>query len=155
MSDRRAGSAPNDPRLLPVLVAVGYVAALIAVWGFTSLLLDADVITETDAGPLLGPAMAVTAGVVVSLSLWRLRKRTTLLSPTVATAASVYVLMLLVGAVGYSSTRGELTWLVLFTARYALSPFVVGAALLAGLSVVFLWAVTIRERRDAEDRGKP
>jgi len=155
MSDRRAGSAPNDPRLLPVLVAVGYVATLIAVWGFTSLLLDADVITETDAGPLLGPAMAVTAGVVVSLSLWRLRKRTTLLSPTVATAASVYVLMLLVGAVGYSSTRGELTWLVLFTARYALSPFVVGAALLAGLSVVFLWAVTIRERRDAEDRGKP
>jgi len=155
MSDRRAGSAPNDPRLLPVLVAVGYIATLIAVWGFTSLLLDADVITETDAGPLLGPAMAVTAGVVVSLSLWRLRKRTTLLSPTVATAASVYVLMLLVGAVGYSSTRGELTWLVLFTARYALSPFVVGAALLAGLSVVFLWAVTIRERRDAEDRGKP
>ena len=155
MSDRRAGSAPNDPRLLPVLVAVGYVATLIAVWGFTSLLLDADVITETDAGPLLGPAMAVTAGVVVSLSLWRLRKRTTLLAPTVATAASVYVLMLLVGAVGYSSTRGELTWLVLFTARYALSPFVVGAALLAGLSVVFLWAVTIRERRDAEDRGKP
>ena len=155
MSDRRAGSAPNDPRLLPVLVAVGYVATLIAVWGFTSLLLDADVITEPDAGPLLGPAMAVTAGVVVSLSLWRLRKRTTLLSPTVATAASVYVLMLLVGAVGYSSTRGELTWLVLFTARYALSPFIVGAALLAGLSVVFLWAVTIRERRDAEDRGKP
>jgi len=155
MNDRRAGSAPNDPRLLPVLVAVGYVATLIAVWGFTSLLLDADVITETDAGPLLGPAMAVTAGVVVSLSLWRLRKRTTLLSPTVATAASVYVLMLLVGAVGYSATRGELTWLVLFTARYALSPFVVGAALLAGLSVVFLWAVTIRERRDAEDRGKP
>ena len=155
MSYRRAGSAPNDPRLLPVLVAVGYVATLIAVWGFTSLLLDADVITEPDAGPLLGPAMAVTAGVVVSLSLWRLRKRTTLLSPTVATAASVYVLMLLVGAVGYSSTRGELTWLVLFTARYALSPFVVGAALLAGLSVVFLWAVTIRERRDAEDRGKP
>ena len=155
MSDRRAGSAPNDPRLLPVLVAVGYIATLIAVWGFTSLLLDADVITETDAGPLLGPAMAVTAGVVVSLSLWRLRKRTTLLAPTVATAASVYVLMLLVGAVGYSATRGVLTWLVLLTARYALSPFIVGAALLAGLSVVFLWAVTIRERRDAEDRGKP
>jgi len=155
MTDRRAGSAPNDPRLLPVLVAVGYVATLIAVWGFTSLLLDADVITETDAGPLLGPAMAVTAGVVVSLSLWRLRERTTLLSPTVATAASVYVLMLLVGAIGYSANQGELTWLVLFTARYALSPFIVGAALLAGLSVVFLWAVTIRERRDAEDRGKP
>jgi len=155
MSDRRAGSAPNDPRLLPVLVSVGYVATVIAVWGFTSLLLDRDIITEADAGPLLGPAMAVTAAAVVSFSLWRLRKRTTLLAPTVATAASVYVLMLLVGAVGYSVTQGSFTWLVLFTARYAVSPFIVGAALLAGLSVVFLWAVTIRERRDAQDSAKP
>lgn len=155
MSDRRAGSQPNDPRLLPVLVSVGYVATLIAVWGFTSLLLDRDIITESDAGPLLGPAMAVTAAAVVSLSLWRLRRRTTLLSPTIGTAASVYVLMLLVGAVGYSVTQGNFAWLVLFTARYAVSPFIVGAALLAGLSVVFLWAVTIRERRDAQDHRTP
>ena len=139
---------PADPRLLPVLVSVGYVATVIAAWGMTSLLLDVDVITEKDAGPLLGPAMALVAALVVFRSTWTLRRRRSLVSPAIATAASAYLAMLVTGAIGYSVTRGDFTWLVLFTARYALSPFVVAAALLAGLSVAFLWAVTFRSRRD-------
>lgn len=142
---------PADPRLLPVLVAVGYIACLIAAWGFTSLLLDRDVITETDAGPLLGPSMALSAAIVVAVSLWRLRRRRSLTGVAVATAASAYLAMLLVGSLGYSTARADAIWLLLFTARYALSPFVVGAALLGGLSVVFLWAVTVRERRERQE----
>ena len=148
MSGGPPAPPPPDPRLLPVLVAVGYVATVIAAWGMTSLFLDIDVIAEKDAGPLLGPAMALAAALVVFRSLWTLRQRRTLLGPAVAATASVYLVMLLVGAIGYSVTRGDFTWLVLFTARYATSPFVVAAALLAGLSVVFLWAVTFRSRRD-------
>ena len=139
---------PADPRLLPVLVSVSYLATVIAAWGVTSLVLDVDVISEKDAGPLLGPAMALVAGLVVFRALWTLRRRRSLLSPAVGTAASVYLSMLVIGAIGYSITRSDFTWLVLFTARYALSPFVVAAALLAGLSVVFLRAVTFRSRRD-------
>lgn len=147
MSDDRPGARGNDPQLVPILVAIAYPALLIALWGFTTLLLDRDFITEPDAGPLLGPAMALAATLVVFFAAWTLRRRRSLAGATVATAASVYLLMLVVGAVGYSTTRGDLTWLVLFTARYALSPFVVGATLLSALTVVFLWAVTVRERR--------
>ena len=143
---------PPDPRLVPVLVAVGYLAVVIALWGMLSLALDRDAIEEADAGPLLGPSMAAAGFVVAALGLWSLRRRRTLLAPTLAAVASVYVVMLVVGGVGYAITRGELVWLLLFPARYAASPFVLGAALLAGLSIVFLWLVTVRDRRSA---GRP
>ena len=44
--------------------------------------------------------------------------------------------MLLVGSVGYAVVRGEAVWLVLFAARYALSPFVLGAVVCAALVVL-------------------
>jgi hypothetical protein len=143
---------PPDPRLVPALVAVSYLAVVIALWGILSLALDRDAIEEADAGPILGPSMAAAGFVVAGLSLWTLRRRRTLLGPTVAAASSVYVVMLIVGAIGYATTRGETVWLLLFPARYATSPFIVGAALLAGFSIVFLWVVTVRDRRSA---GKP
>lgn len=143
---------PPDPRLVPVLVAISYLAVVIALWGVLSLALDRDAIEEADAGPILGPSMAAAGFVVASLGLWTLRRRRTLLGPTLAAAASVYIAMLLVGAIGYAVTRGETVWLLLFPARYATSPFIVGAALLAGLSIVFLWVATVRDRRSA---GKP
>jgi len=139
---------PADPRLLTVLVSVGYVAAVIAAWGLISLVLDVDVISEKRAGPLLGPSMVLCAAIVVFLSLWTLRNWRSLVGPALGATASVYLVMLVIGAIGYSYTQRDVTWLVLFTARYATSPFVIAAALLGGLSVVFLWAVTFRSRRD-------
>ena len=135
---------PPDPRMLPVLGAVTYAAAVIALWGFVSLALDADAIRQRDAGPLLGPAMVAGAVVVTFVALLRVRNRQ---APTVAAlvcAASVYVVMLAIGAVGYATIRADVSWLVLFVGGYALSPFVLGAALLGGLAVVAVWAATRR-----------
>lgn len=154
MSERPPEAPPRDPRLLPVLVSVGYVAALIAAWGFTSLILDRDIISEADAGPLLGPSMALAAAVVVAIALWRLRYRHSVVGVAAGTTASAYLVMLVIGAVGYAYSRHDAVWLVLFTARYAVSPFIVGAALLAGVSVIFLWAVTVRERRERLEAQK-
>jgi len=54
----------------------------------------------------------------------------------VSAAAAVWAVMLLVGSVGYAVVRGEAVWLVLFAARYALSPFVLGAVVCAALVVL-------------------
>ena len=135
---------PPDPRMLPVLATVTYAAAVIALWGFLSLGLDADAIAQRDAGPLLGPAMVLGACVVTLLALLKARGRS---APTVAglaAAASVYVVMLAIGAVGYSLIRADVSWLVLFIGAYAPSPFVLGAALLSGIAVVVVWAATRR-----------
>ena len=144
MGDTPQLPPPPDPRMLPVLAAVTYAAAVIALWGFVSLALNADAIAQRDAGPLLGPAMVLGAVVVTFVALLRVRART---SPTVAalvSAASVYVVMLGIGAVGYAIIRADVSWLVLFVGGYALSPFVLGAALLSGIGVVVVWAATRR-----------
>ena len=130
--------------MLPVLATVTYGAAVIALWGFLSLALDVDAIAQRDAGPLLGPAMVLGAGVVTLVALLRVRRQK---SPTVAglsAAASVYIVVLVIGAVGYAAIRADVSWLVLFVGSYALSPFVLGAAVLSGLTVVGLWAVSRR-----------
>jgi len=130
--------------MLPVLATVTYGAAVIALWGFVSLALDVDAIAQRDAGPLLGPAMVLGACVVTLVALLRVRRQK---SPTVAglsAAASVYIVVLVIGAVGYAAIRADVSWLVLFVGSYALSPFVLGAAVLSGLTVVGLWAVTRR-----------
>jgi hypothetical protein len=48
--------------------------------------------------------------------------------------------MVIVGAVGYALTRGSLSWLVLATGNLALSPFVVGGAVLSGASALLVRA---------------
>lgn len=65
-----------------------------------------------------------------------------LLVPTIATAALVYVVMLVVGGVVYGLVRQELVWVLLFAARYAVSPFVIGSAICAGLVVAGTLAVS-------------
>lgn len=149
LNERMPPQPPSDPRLIPVLVAVGYLACIIALWGVTSLVTDTDPISERDAGPLLGPAMALSAAVVTALALWTLRRRRSLAVPAVAAAASAYVVMLIVGTVGYTFGRGRVAELALFPGRHALSPYLIGPGLLAGLAIVFLWLVTVRARRDA------
>jgi hypothetical protein len=65
-----------------------------------------------------------------------------LLVPTIATAALVYVVMLVVGGVVYGLVRQELVWVLPFAARYAVSPFVIGSAICAGLVVAATLAVS-------------
>ena len=136
---------PN-PALLPILATITYLAAVIALWGVTSLLLDRDPVDYPDAGPLLGPAIAAAACVVTWLSLWRIT-RTTLWSGVLVTVAGSFVAMLLVGAVGYAITRSDAAWLILAAGHLALSPFVLGAALLSGATVAVIRFAGATNRR--------
>ncbi len=117
-------------RLLPLLVAVVYAACVVACWGLTSLATDTDVIRYPDAGPLLGPAMAVAAA-LVALGWFRLAARGAQRRGTAVLAAvSVWAAMLVVGAVGYTLTRGSVAWLLLFAGDYAASAYLLLPAVL-------------------------
>jgi len=133
---------PPDPRMLPLLATITYGAGVIALWGFVSLALDVDAIAQTDAGPLLGPAIVLTACLITFAALLRVRQRKSPTGPALVAAASVYIGMLLVGAVGYTLVTADLSWFVLFIGAYATSPFVIGAALLAAVDVLVVWALT-------------
>jgi hypothetical protein len=135
---------PPDPRMLPVLATVTYGASVIALWGFLSLGLDADAIAQRDAGPLLGPAMVLGACLVTLVALLKTSGRRSPAVAGLAAAASAYVAMLAIGAVGYSLIRADVSWLVLFVGAYAPSPFVLGAAALSGIAAVAVWAATRR-----------
>jgi hypothetical protein len=139
---QRPSPPPADPRVLAILATVTYGASVIALWGFVSLAIDVDAISQRDAGPLLGPAMVLAACLVTFGAVRRALGRATPTGSAGLAATSVYVVMLVVGAVGYSASRADLTWLVLFVGGYALSPFVLGAALLSALTVLGAWALT-------------
>jgi hypothetical protein len=134
VSERPPLPPPARQSTLPILAAVTYLAAVVALWGMTSLVLDRDVIDYQDAGPLLGPAMVVVATLITWLVGWRSRSWA---GAFVALFGS-YLGMLVVAAIGYTFTRGELSWLGVAAAHFAISPFVVGAAVLSALVVLVI-----------------
>lgn len=133
---------PPNPFLLPVLVTVTYLAALVAASGILSLALDRDVIDYTDAGPLLGVAMALAAGIVTWAGCSRAARRDGPWVTAALTALLCFTAIVLVGAVGYALIRAALGWIVLASAHFAMSPFTVAAAVLSGVAVVATWALT-------------
>lgn len=140
---------PADPALLPVLAGITCIAAIVGLWGVLSLVLDRDVIDYPDAGPLLGPLMALAAGIATWLASWRLRGWQATVSAAVGSLAG----MLLTGAVGYTLSRGDLAWMLLATAHFATSPFVLGAAGLSGL--VALGTAALRRPPAPQPRPSP
>lgn len=117
----------KTPLLWVVLATATYLALVIAFWGFLSLGLDRDVVEYPDAGPLLGPAMAASATLVTGLVIWRVRSWAGI---PIALLGSLLA-MLLVAAVGYT---GGLV--VTTVAHFVISPFVIGAAILSGITVL-------------------
>ncbi len=148
-------STPLPARLavLAALTSGAWVAVVIAAWGLLSLLLDADVIREPDAGPFLGPAMVAVAAVALLFLLLRIVRTDE--RPAVAffgTAAAVFLVLLIVGGMGYTLIRGELFWLLAFPLEYAPSPFIVVAALLAGAAALIARSIG---RAEKSGRGRP
>ena len=129
-------------RALWLMITITYGALLICAWGFTSLVRDEDVMRYSDAGPLLGPAMALAATLTVGGWIRRASRSGGALLSAVGAAASAWFALVLVGALGYTMTRGSLAWLLLFAGDYATSAFTLVPALIAGLLVaaVSLWA---------------
>ncbi len=140
---------PPNPALLPVLVTVVYLAAVVAASGFLSLILDRDVIDYPDAGPLLGVVMAVGAGGVTWLACWRGARASGPVPAALLAGVGSFVVMVVVGAIGYTITRGELAWLILAAGHFVVSPFVIAAAVLSALAVVAAWALARASLRDA------
>jgi hypothetical protein len=131
---------PPHPLMLPVLATATYLAALIAVWGFTSLALDTDVVSDPDASRLVGPSMAAAAAIVEFLALRSLAGRASPWWTAVATSAASYGALLLAAAITRSLDAADLLAGLVFAGTYAASPFAILPAILAGLVVVATWA---------------
>ena len=141
---------PPHPLMLPVFATVTYLAALIATWGFTSLLLDVDVVTDPDASRLIGPAMAGAATVVVFLAVRRVAERA---SPWVAAAGAstgAYIGIIATAGIGRFLDAADAATGIVFAGTFAASPFALLPALLAGVTVIVTWA--LRPQRRAFDR---
>jgi hypothetical protein len=122
--------------LVATMTSVLFVALVIAVTGFESLLANVEVISQSDATPYLGPAMVVGGAVVVLFATaLGIRDGNPGVTGLVA-AATAYLVMLGIGAVGYALIRHDVTQLLVFPAGYALGPFVVSSVVVALLCVV-------------------
>ncbi|MCU1637988.1 MAG: hypothetical protein JWL94_635 [Microbacteriaceae bacterium] len=128
---------------MAVMAAVIDFALLIFVFGFMSLLTDRDLIEEPDVGTLVGPAMTVTACLLVFSLVYRRR-------PAGIGARALYATLgtmigaPFVGSVVFAAGRAEVAIVPVFFGRYVLSPFVLSAAII-GAAVVF--AAALLERR--------
>lgn len=122
--------------LVATMTSVLFIALVIAVTGFESLLADVEVISQTDATPYLGPAMVVGGAVVVFIATGLGIRDGNPGATGLVAAATTYLVMLGVGAVGYALVRRDVAELLVFPAGYALGPFVVGSVVVAILSVV-------------------
>jgi len=141
---------PPHPLMIPVLATVTYLAALIATWGFTSLLLDVDVVSDTEASRLIGPAMAGGATVVVFLAVRRVAQRSSPWLTAAAASTGVYLAILLIAGVGRLLDAADAATGLVFAGSFAASPFTLLPALLAGVAVIATWA--IRPQRRSFDR---
>lgn len=128
------------------MVTVLYGAILVAVYGFISLIFDQDVISEPDAGPLIGPIMAVVALAIVFSSVLGGQRpepgRPRIpVARALGTATSVYLLGPMFGSVVYAFGQNELLTAVLFFAHYLASPFVIASAVVALVAILLLPAI--------------
>ena len=149
MSEPARRAAP-DPRLVALFVVITWTACVIAAFGVLSLTLDLDVISEADAGPLVGPLMVVGGAVILGAVL--ARQSSSLLGGAITAAVAVYLGMLAVGGIAYALASGRPAQLLLFPFDQIAGPFVVTAAALAGLSVLANRAVLAREGRGGTPR---
>lgn len=122
--------------LVATMTSVLFIALVVAVSGFEALLADVEPITQSDATPYLGPAMVVSVAIVVFLATAVGAREGNPGVTGLVAAATSYLVMLGVGAVGYALVRGDATELLVFPAGTALGPFVVGTVVVALLCVV-------------------
>lgn len=141
--DRAGRPGLSQAILTAVLATVLYLALIICVWGFISLLTNTDVISE-QVGPLIGPVIAASATVIVFAgSLTQIRNGSGWLVPIV-TAAGVYLAPAIIGALIVVVSSADPAAGLLFFAARATSPYVPAAAILA--TVVVLLVPLIRSR---------
>ena len=127
--------------LIALIAAVIFVALVVACDGVISLIANRDVIPQTDASPLLGPAMAAAGAAVVFIAVlptrpWIEGRPNFSLSRSFVAAVAIYLAGPIVGAILYSIGRDEPFTAVIFFFQYLASPFAIAAAV-AGFATVF------------------
>lgn len=144
------------PYTLAVFATVAYFAFVVCAFGFVSLLTDTDVVSQADAGPLVGPAATGSAVVTVFLFLLGLARqyendlRAAIavssgdpvrlpLGRSVLIGAVAYVVYVLVGAALYAITTGEPFSFLLFAADASLRGYAVSVGVLAAaVSAIYM-----------------
>lgn len=131
----RPGRPARPERVVGIFVTVVWAAIVFATFGVLATLLDRDPI-ELPVGPFYGIlALALAAGVVYLGIQLTTRSRNPWLG-ALGTAAAVYlVIVVAAGVVDFALAVAQ-----------ALSPFVLAASVLAGATVVAVWAVYARRR---------
>ena len=138
--------------LVATMTSALFIALVIAVTGFESLLAGLVPITQPDATPDPGPAMVIVAAAVVFAATAAGAPRGNPGVTGLVAAATAYLVMLGVGAVGYALLRADVTQLLVFPAGYALGPFVVGTVVIV-LVVVVAGISLARHRPRVGERG--
>lgn len=142
-----SATEPRSNRaIVPVFATAAYLAGLIGLWGFTSLILDRDVIDYPDAGLFLGPFMAVCGCMLTFVGSWRVRRSPTPLLYGALYAVIAFAAIVVLGAFGYSFARANFAVIPAAALHFGISPFMIGAAVLCGIVVGFTGVLT-RPRR--------
>ncbi|QHC67537.1 DUF6121 family protein [Rathayibacter oskolensis] len=135
---------------LAAFAAFLYLALVVCAFGVSSLLLDADVVPERDAGPLLGPVSVAVCVLAVLLAMITLAARprvTRVLGPSLLTGVVAYALFLLTGGALYGLGTGDPAAILGYVLDHAATVFALAAGVLAA-AVVALFLLLLA-RRDA------
>lgn len=113
-----------------------YVALVVACFGFTSLFLDRDVISDPDAGPLLGPVAVGLVTVIVFVAVMRAPRDRIDTGRALLVGALAYPLQLLWMMLGYGARNDGAADGMLFASGLLASPFTIAAAALAAATIL-------------------
>lgn len=144
--------------ILAVFTATLYLALIVAAFGLISLATDTDVVTQADAGPLVGPGMAGAAVLLVFILLLVLglnspqeQQRVAVGFAVGAGLASVAVFVV-AGAVLYAVGEGQSISALTFASSMLLGPYAAATGILAFLVVlVYSWILAAR----VGEHGRP
>ncbi|MFT2815227.1 DUF6121 family protein [Leifsonia sp. A12D58] len=128
-----------------------YFALIVAAFGMISLFTNTDVVTEADAGPLVGPFMVGASAVVVLLFMAVIGMRTSPEKQHVAVAGSLLcglialVAFVVTGGLIYGVGIGEAVEIVLFAGARLGSPFSWSVGIIAA-AVTLLYSIILASR---------
>ena len=143
MSERRRRS----DFAVALFVTIFWAAVVFAVDGIIAIVIDRDPI-EADVGPYYAIVALLLAAVVTWLSVATVLANDSPWLTAVASTGLVYLVL-----VGTAAPLG-----LELVVEQAASPFVIAAALLSGLTVVFSWSLLRRwwpNRPSSTERGRP
>ncbi|MDJ0325043.1 DUF6121 family protein [Cryobacterium sp. PH31-AA6] len=144
--------------VVAVFAAVLYGALVVAAFGMISLATDLDVISQTDAGPLVGPSMAAAAVVLVFVLMLTLglrdrpNRQRVAVGYSLGTGVAAFAGFIVVGAILYPITSGRAFDALTFTETTLARPFAATTGVLA-FTVTLLYSVILASR--VGEHGRP